>query len=154
VLDRHQPLLDLAPRRQEDPAVVLHEPVGVPVAAVERPEVPEVPDPGGQERHASLRAGRHDVPLLAVPVDDVLETVAHADPQSLEVGVRLVGQHLREHRTGRGHGQRVAVERADLLVVAADDELHDLAAADRGRRQATAHRLGHADQVGGDAEEA
>ena len=46
VLHRDQPLLDLAPRRQEHAAVVLDQPVRVAVAVVELEEVAEVADRG------------------------------------------------------------------------------------------------------------
>ena len=55
VLHRQQPLLDLAPRRQEAPPVVLHQPVGVAVAAVERA--------GSRGSCGSGRAGTTTQPL-------------------------------------------------------------------------------------------
>ena len=90
--DRGQPLLDLAPRRQERAAVVLDQPVGVTVAAVERAEVAEVADPVGHEGHAALGAGGHDDPRRVVAVDDALEPVAHPVAQAVEVGVGVVGR--------------------------------------------------------------
>ena len=76
VLHRHQPLLDLAPGRQERAAVVLHQPVGVAVAPVEPEEVAEVADRVREERDAALGAGGHHPPGQPVPVDDVLEADA------------------------------------------------------------------------------
>ena len=60
VLDREQPLLDLAPRREEDAAVVLDQPVRLAVPAVDLQELAEVLGRLGQERDAALGAcGRH-----------------------------------------------------------------------------------------------
>ena len=90
VLHRHQPLLDLAPRRQEGAAVVLHQPVGVAVAAVEGEEVTEVVHLVGQERDAALRSGRDHPPRQPVLVDHALQPGLHARAQVLDVGVRRV----------------------------------------------------------------
>ena len=74
--------------RQERAAVVLDQPVGVAVAAVER---------RGSRGSCGSRSGRKDTQPLApavttqprrvVPVDDVLEAVAHPVAQTVEVRV-------------------------------------------------------------------
>src|SRR5467141_3794489 len=56
VLHRDEPLLDLAPRRQENPAVVLVEPVRVTVPVVRAEEAAVVGDRFGGEDHAALGA--------------------------------------------------------------------------------------------------
>ena len=79
---------------------------------------------------------------------------AHALAEQVEVGVRVGRQHRGEHRSRRGHRERVAVERADLLVAAVDDGLHHLRrATDRPARHAAAERLGEAHDVGLHAEQ-
>ena len=81
------------------------------------------------------------------PVEHRLRT--HA---GLAIG--LVGEHLGQHRPGRGHRHRVAVERADLVVAAVADRRHHLVrAADRTARQTAAECLGKTDDVGSDAEQ-
>src|SRR5260370_12330470 len=57
VLDRDQPLLDLAPRREEDAAVVLIEPVRVAVPGRHAQETAVAGDRFGGEHHAALGAG-------------------------------------------------------------------------------------------------
>src|SRR6478736_9829015 len=57
VLHRDQPLLDLAPRRQENSAVVLVEPVRVAVPVVHAEEAAVAGDRVGGEHHAALGAG-------------------------------------------------------------------------------------------------
>ena len=70
------------------------------------------------------------------------------------MGVGVGREHLGEHRPGGGHRERVAVERADLLVGPVDDRLHHLGgAADRPARDAAAERLGEAHDVGLHAEQ-
>src|ERR1039458_8954537 len=69
VLNRDQPLLGFAPRRQEDAAVVLEQPVGVAVGVVDFKEVAEVADRLGGEDHAALGADRHDPRLKPVSAD-------------------------------------------------------------------------------------
>ena len=156
VLHRDQPLLDLAPGRQEGAPVVLDQPVRVAVAAVEG---------RGSRGSCGSARGRNDRQPLAPAVTTrhgsrcrsmtLLEPAGHPVAQPVEVGVRRGREHLGEHRPGRGHRERVAVEGADLLVAAVGDQRHHLlAAADRGGRDATADRLGQADQVGRDADEA
>src|SRR5579884_112718 len=56
VLHRDQPLLDLAPRRQENPAVVLVEPVGVAVPVVHAEEAAVVRHRVGGEDDTALGA--------------------------------------------------------------------------------------------------
>src|SRR5689334_15106257 len=55
VLDGQQPLLHLSPRRKEDAAVVLHEPVCLAEAPVDKEEVAIFAHPPGPERDATLR---------------------------------------------------------------------------------------------------
>ena len=63
VLHGEQPLLDLAPRRQEDAAVVLHQPVQVAEPVVDVEEVAVGCAPGrSRKRDAALGADRDDVP--------------------------------------------------------------------------------------------
>src|SRR5580692_3911099 len=61
VLDRDQPLLDLAPGREEDPAVVLIEPVRVAVPVVNAEETAVAGDGFGAEYDAAFGAGSDDV---------------------------------------------------------------------------------------------
>src|ERR1700739_2942065 len=70
VLDRHQPLLDLAPRRQEDAAIVLKEPMRVAVGIPDGEEVTEVAHRPGRKHHAPLGAYRHD-PRVQVVLRDL-----------------------------------------------------------------------------------
>ena len=65
VLHREQPLLDLAPGRQEDAAVVLDEPVRLPEPVVDAEEVAVLADALALERDAALRADADDVPAEA-----------------------------------------------------------------------------------------
>src|SRR5579875_1913274 len=118
VLDREQPLLDLPPWRQEHATVVLDEPVRLAEPVVDLEEVPVLANRVGAERDAALRADAHDVPVEAVLGDRLLEAGAHPRGERVEVGVAVVGEHLGERRAGRRHGERVAVEGADLLVAA------------------------------------
>ena len=66
MLDRDQPLLGLAPRRQEDAAVVLEQPVRVAVGVVDSQEVTEVADRRAAEDDAALRADRDDAGVQPV----------------------------------------------------------------------------------------
>ena len=61
VLHRDQPLLALAPRREEDAAVVLIEPVRVTIGIVDAQEVTEIADRLRGEYHSALGARGHDV---------------------------------------------------------------------------------------------
>ena len=70
VLNRQQPLLHLAPWREEHAAIVLHQPVQVAESGVDLEEVAEVADRVAAERHAALGADGHHVPAEAVPGDD------------------------------------------------------------------------------------
>src|SRR5260370_27728620 len=56
VLDRDQPLLHLPPGRQEDPSVVLEQPVRLAAGVVDAEEPAEIADRLGGEHHASPRA--------------------------------------------------------------------------------------------------
>ena len=80
--------------------------------------------------------------------------VEHLATQRLGARVRVGRQHLGQHRSCRSHRERVAVERADLVVAAVGDRAHHLGgAADRAARHAAAERLRQTDDVGGDAEQ-
>src|SRR5436309_13541306 len=72
VLHRDEPLLDLAPRRQEDPAVVLVEPVRVAVPVVHAEEAAVVGDRIGCEYDATLGTCGDHVRYQAVLVYGVL----------------------------------------------------------------------------------
>ena len=152
VLHRQQPLLDLAPRWEEHPAIVLQEPVQLPPAVVDGEEVAVVAHRLGREADAALRPDADDAPGQPVGGDVRLEAGAGLGGERVEMCVAGVVEDRAEVGAGRGHRQRVAVEGADLLVAAVGDQLHDLGgAADRGDRDAAAQRLGQADQVGGHA---
>src|SRR5579875_1289530 len=69
VLNREQPLLDLAPRRQEHATVVLDEPVRLAEPVVDLEEVAVLAHRLGPESDATLRADAHDVPVEAVVGD-------------------------------------------------------------------------------------
>ena len=116
VLDRDEPLLDLAPRRQEHAAVVLEEPVRVAVAVIDTEEAAVVADRLGGEHHAALGPDRDHVGLQPGPGDLPLDAADRALPQRVDPLVRLGGGHLGEHGPAGGHRQRVAVEGADHLV--------------------------------------
>src|SRR6185437_2016337 len=73
VLHRDQPLLDLAPRRQENPAVVLVEPVRVAVPVIHAEEAAVVRDPAVDEHDAALGAGGDHVRGEAVVFDGLLD---------------------------------------------------------------------------------
>src|SRR6185437_15929470 len=115
VLHRDQPLLDLAPRRQENPAVVLVEPVRVAVPVVHAEEAAVVRDLLGGKYDAALGAGGDHVRDEAMFVYGVLYACGGALAEALDVHVRLWRGHLGQHGPGRGHGQRVPVEGADHL---------------------------------------
>src|SRR5690242_11886414 len=152
VLHRDQPLLDLAPRRQENSAVVLVEPVRVAVPVVHAEEAAVVGDRVGGEHHAALGAGGDYVGGEAVVVYRSADARGGALAELFDVLVRLRRGYLGQHGPGRGHGQRVAVERADHLVAAFGHVVHDRpGAADGGHGHAAAERLGQGDQVGLDA---
>ena len=75
-------------------------------------------------------------------------------PQPVEALVGRRRGHLRQHGPGGGHGQGVAVEGADHLVVAVGHVRHDLGGtADGGRDDAAADGLGQTDDVGGDPDQ-
>src|SRR5712671_3621126 len=124
VLHRNQPLLDLAPRRQENAAVVLVEPVRVAVPVVHAQEAAVVRDLAGGEDDAALGARGDYVRGEAVRLDGGLDAGGGTQPEPLDPVVRLRRGHLGQHGPGRGHGQRVAVEGADHLVTAAGHVLH------------------------------
>src|SRR6202042_1149509 len=84
VLHRDQPLLDLSPGRQEDPAIVLVEPVRVAVGIVDAEEAAEVADRFGGEHHAALGADRYHLSVQAVPVDLRLQAGDRLLPQRLD----------------------------------------------------------------------
>ena len=69
------------------------------------------------------------------------------------MGVRIRRQHLEQVRARRGHAERIAVVRADLVDGAVAHDLHHLVgAADRADRQAAAQRLRERHHVRRDAE--
>ena len=151
VLDRDQPLLALPPRRQEHPAVVLVQPVRVAVRVVDAEEVAEVPDRVGREHHAALGADGDHVRGQAVADDLSLEPGHGLLPERLDPLVRGGRDDLAEHGPGGGHGQRVAVEGPDHVVVPGGHVPHDLLGAADGRHgHAAADGLGQADDVRGD----
>ena len=62
--------------------------------------------------------------------------------------VSLGGEDLGQRGAGGGHGERVAVEGADLIVGAVGDAAHDLLGpADGPAGNATAYRLGEAHHI-------
>src|SRR5712671_1550624 len=149
VLHRNQPLLDLAPRRQENPAVVLVEPVRVAVPVVHAEEAAVVGDLVRCKYDAALGAGGDHVRGEAMFVYGVLYACGGALAETLDVHVRLRRGHLGQHGPGRGHGQRVPVEGTDHLVAAVGHVRHDLrGAADGGHGHAAAQGLSQGDQVG------
>src|SRR5690348_12221033 len=149
MLHRDQPLLDLAPRRQENPAVVLVEPVRVAVPVVHAEEAAIAGHGVRREHDAALGARGDHVRDETVFVYGVLYAGGGALAEALDVLVRLRRRHLGQHGPGRGHGQRVPVERADHLVAAVGHVRHRLlGAADGGHGHAAAHRLGQGDHVG------
>src|SRR5438034_2301526 len=78
VLDRDQPLLRLAPGRQEHAAVVLEQPVAVAPAAVDGQEVAVVAHRRGGEGDAALGADRDHVGRQAGAGDHLLAAGGHA----------------------------------------------------------------------------
>src|SRR5205823_4925195 len=88
MLHRDQPLLDLAPWRQENPAVVLVEPVRVAVPVVHAEEAAVVGDLVGCEYDATLGARGDHVRDEAVFVDGVLDAGGGALAEALDVLVR------------------------------------------------------------------
>ena len=113
----------------------------------------------GSRGSSRIGSGRNETQPLAPAVTtrqgspwrsiDVLEPGRHPVAQPVEVRVRRGGEHLGQHRPGGRHRERVAVERADLLVGAVRDQRHHLlGAADRRRGDPAADRLRQADQVG------
>src|SRR6478609_4983465 len=72
VLHRDQPLLDLAPRRQENPAVVLEEPVRVAVPVVHAEEAAVAGHGVRREHDAALGARSDHVRDETIFVDGVL----------------------------------------------------------------------------------
>src|ERR1035441_1397763 len=69
MLHGDQPLLGLAPRRQEYPAVVLQQPVRVTVGVVDVQEAAEIADRLGGEDHAALGPDRDNMRLQPVAAD-------------------------------------------------------------------------------------
>ncbi len=120
--------------------------VAVPV--VDPEEAAVIPDRVRREHHAALRPGRHDVRGQAAVGDDLLDPGHRAGAQRIDPLVRRGRGDRAEHGARPGQRQRVAVERADHLVLAAGHVLHHLGgAADRGDGHAAAERLRQADQV-------
>src|SRR5690242_6804963 len=109
VLHRDQPLLDLAPRRQENPAVVLVEPVRVAVPVVHAEEAAVVGHRVGGEHHAALGAGGDYVGGEAVVVYRLADALGGALAQVLDGVVGLRGGYLGQHVPRGGPGQGVPV---------------------------------------------
>src|SRR5215813_1535710 len=97
VLYRDQPLLDLAPRRQENPAVVLVEPVRVAVPVVHAEEAAVAGDRVRREHDAALGARGDHVRHETVVVDGVLDAGRGALAEALDVLVRPRRRHLGQH---------------------------------------------------------
>src|SRR5271169_3973346 len=149
VLHRDEPLLDLAPGRQEDPAVVLVEPVRVTVPVVHAEEAAVVLYGLGGEYHAALGARGDHVRGQPVVLDGLLYAAGGPLAERLDLLVCPGRGHLGEHGPGRGHGQRVPVEGADHLIAAGGHVTHDVGGAADGRDgHAAAQRLGQGDEVG------
>ena len=152
VLHGQQPLLDLAPGWEEHAPIVLQEPVQVAPLVVDLEEVAVVAHRRPGEGHASLGPDADDPPRQTVGGDVLLEAAAGPRRQRVEVGVPVVVEDLAQVGAGRGHRERVAVERADLLVPAVGDRRHHLLdATDGGHGDAAPQGLGQADDVGRDA---
>src|SRR5882724_1367265 len=100
VLHRDQPLLDLAPRRQENPAVVLVEPVGMAVPVVHAEEAAVVRDRIGGEDDAALGARRDHVGGEAVRLDGFLDAGGGPLAEFLDAAVGPGGGHLGQHGPG------------------------------------------------------
>ena len=151
--DGERPLL-LAARGHEDAAVHVVEPREVAELAVLLGlEGLVVDDRGLRERHAALRADADRVARQVVLVQHRRAALEHEVVERVEVRVRLGRHHVEQIRARRGHAERIAVVRADLVDGAVADDLHHLiGAADRADRQAPAERLGQRDHVGHDAE--
>ena len=149
VLHRDEPLLDLAPGRQEDPAVVLVEPVRMAVPVVHAEEAAVVRHGLGGEHDAALGTRGDHVGGQAVVVDGFVYAAGGALAEVFDLLVRLCRGHLGEHGPGRGHGQRVPVEGAHHLIAAAGHVVHDLGGTADGRDgHAAAERFGQGDEVG------
>ena len=88
----------------------------------------------GRNETQPLAPGGDDPPGQAVPVDDVLQTRSTSGRAAGPGGRTPRREHLGQHRPGRGHRQRVAVERADLLVAAVGDHRHHLLGCRRSPR--------------------
>src|SRR4051794_4092443 len=88
VLHGDQPLLDLAPRRQENPAVVLVEPVSVAVPVVHAEEAAVVGDRLAGEDHAALGARGDHVRGEPVRLDGDLDAGGSAQAEALDPLVR------------------------------------------------------------------
>ena len=73
VLHGQEPLLNLPPWREEHTAIVLHQPVQLAVSGVDLQEVTELAHRVTPKRHAPLGPDRHDVPVVAVAGDHVVE---------------------------------------------------------------------------------
>src|ERR1035441_6640522 len=98
VLNRDQPLLDLAPWRQEDAAVVLEQPVGMAVRIVEAEEAAEVADRLGREDHAALCPDGDHARGEPVSADFSLYPFDGTLAQGRQPAVGLRSRYLAEHR--------------------------------------------------------
>src|SRR6185437_12099270 len=97
VLHGDQPLLDLAPRRQENPAVVLVEPVRVAVPVVHAEEGAVAGHGIRREHDAALGARGDHVRDETVFGYGVLYAGGGALAEALDVLVRLRRRHLGQH---------------------------------------------------------
>src|SRR5271170_8057241 len=93
VLDRDQPLLDLAPGREEDAAIMLVKPVRVTVPVVHAEEAAVAGDRFGREHHAALGARGDHVRGQSRVRDGLLDALGGPPAQLLDL---LIGR-------GRGH---------------------------------------------------
>ena len=141
VLDRQRPLLALPPRRQEHAAVVLVQPVGVAVAGVVARRsrgscgsgrARTRPRPWRRTRSRSRGGGGGRA---------CGGRARRARSRSSSKWRYAAGrQDLEQHGLGRGHRERVAVERADLLVRAVGDRPPSPRRCRRSRRTARRRR--------------
>src|ERR1700733_7762767 len=97
VLDRDQPLLDLAPWREENAAVVLIEPVRVAVPVVHAQEAAVAGDGLGREHYAAFGAGGDHVGGEIRGCDGLLDSGRGSQAEVFEGLVGLGRGYLGEH---------------------------------------------------------
>src|SRR5258708_17241970 len=117
MLNRDQPLLRLAPRWQEHPAVVLEQPVRMTVLVVDRDEVAEVAYRLRAEDDAALSTDRHDVRWEIVTLDRPIDAVDGECAQSVDTAVGLRRHGPPQHRAARRHRHRVSAGHAPAPAV-------------------------------------